>query len=144
MVNRGIEPGSTCYVRVGGTAEVGDAVLARVWGVDGSESGMAVKVLGNGGSALYSDGDEGNWPVQASRFEVIGPVVSVRPPARRPLGARDSLRRRPDMRSGGQRLKAVAEAAQELTAEQRSQLIRSLLQFEGAERGATGTGQDAP
>ncbi len=98
MANRGIEPGSTCFVDPQRGAQPGDVVLARAWSLDGSEVGMVVKVLANSGSALESDGDEGAESFAASRFELIGPVVSTRPPSRRPLTGHESTRRRSDAR----------------------------------------------
>ncbi len=140
MTNRGIEPGSTCYVAAGRPAPAGEVVLARVWDPQGGECGMLVKILIDT-NCLESDGDDGQEPVLASRVEVIGPVISVRPPARRPRTARESTRRRRDMRSAAQRVARMLQVFEELLPEQRRILLAALQQRMAAESPGNGREQ---
>ncbi len=124
----------------GRPAPAGEVVLARVWDPQGGECGMLVKILIDT-NCLESDGDDGQEPVLASRVEVIGPVISVRPPARRPRTARESTRRRRDMRSAAQRVARMLQVFEELLPEQRRILLAALQQRMAAESPGNGREQ---
>lgn len=82
MINRRIDDGDICWVNPDKPCRVGRPVLARVWDVDGDETGMVIKVLkSNLEGVLWGDGEgeDGCNPVLCSRYELIAPVVWVAP-----------------------------------------------------------------